>query len=375
MDGRINVTAASDNDWEQLLTFLPKGWEEKCRELGALRRFREFSGAPILLRTLLIPLLDGCSLRETSVRARMAHFADVSDVALLKRLNQAGEWFRWMADELLKMWTINDNSLKGTAMYRQLRAVDTTCVSEPGSTGTDWRIHYSFDIAKLECVEFTVTDHSVGESFKNFSIESGAVYAGDRGYYHPEGIEHVVAREGHVLVRMRVSGQKLYDGEGKVFDLLKHLRRLKGAHIGDWQVNFITQQGITVRGRVCAIRKSEVAAQKSIEKIYREYSKKQKVPSKETLEGAKYVFVFTTLTAEELPAVSALDFYRCRWQIELIFKRMKSILGLGHLPKQDPEGAKAWIHGKLFCAILIEALDRAADHFSPWGYPLQARTP
>ena len=68
--------------WDQLLGLLPENWQQKCRELGALRRLRSFDSAAPLLRTLLIHLLDGCSLRETKVRARMGGIADVSDVAL-----------------------------------------------------------------------------------------------------------------------------------------------------------------------------------------------------------------------------------------------------------------------------------------------------
>ena len=56
--------------------------------------------------------------------------------------------------------------------------------------------------------------------------------------------------------------------------------------------------------------------------------------------------------------------------MELAFKRLKSILELSHLPKQDPVGAKAWIQGKIFSAFLIEALISAGEHFFPWGYPI-----
>jgi len=374
MSSKVSAVAALDDDWAQLRAFLPEEWERKCRDLGAMKRFREFADAGTLLRTLLIHLLDGCSLRETAVRAREGEYADVSDVALLKRLNRAGEWFQWMAVELLKSWSYRRDAREGRTFTRAMRAVDATCVTEPGSTGTDWRIHYCFDLDRMECTEFKVTDHSVGETLKNFTIEPGALYLGDRGHYHPEGIEHVTRQQAHVLVRMTVSGPPLMNIAGRPFDLLRHLRRLKGADIGDWQVQFRARHGV-VRGRVCAIRKSSVAAQAAIEKLHREYARKQKTPSKEAIEGAKYVFIFTTLAADELPAASALDFYRERWQIELVFKRMKSILGLGHLPKQDPQGAKAWIHGKLFCAALIEALDRAAKRFSPWGYPLLSQTP
>ena len=60
--------------------------------------------------------------------------------------------------------------------------------------------------------------------------------------------------------------------------------------------------------------------------------------------------------------------YRRRWQIELAFKRLKSLLQLGHLKKVDKEGAKAWLQGKLLVACLIETLILTAERFSPWGY-------
>ena len=55
---------------------------------------------------------------------------------------------------------------------------------------------------------------------------------------------------------------------------------------------------------------------------------------------------------------------------QLVFKRMKSILGLGHLPKKDPLSAQAWLEGKLLVGLLIERMVDAAASFFPWGYPL-----
>jgi len=59
----------------------------------------------------------------------------------------------------------------------------------------------------------------------------------------------------------------------------------------------------------------------------------------------------------------------------MVFKRLKSIIGLGHLKKTDTEAAKAWIHGKLLVAFLIEALIVAGERFSPWGYPIRQGVP
>ena len=74
----------------------------------------------------------------------------------------------------------------------------------------------------------------------------------------------------------------------------------------------------------------------------------------------------TTQTASKI-----LEWYRLRWQIELAFKRLKSLAQLGHLPKYDDESSRAWLYGKLFVALLTDKLARIGRDFSPWGYLLQ----
>ena len=60
--------------------------------------------------------------------------------------------------------------------------------------------------------------------------------------------------------------------------------------------------------------------------------------------------------------------YRARWQIELAFKRLKSLVQLGHLKKHDEIAARAWLQGKLLVAFLVDALLVTAERISPWGY-------
>jgi hypothetical protein len=66
------------SDWELVMRFLPEGWREKARGAGALRRRgRKFRSSEALLRTLLVHLGGGCSLKETAVRARLGELAEV----------------------------------------------------------------------------------------------------------------------------------------------------------------------------------------------------------------------------------------------------------------------------------------------------------
>ncbi len=123
---------------------------EKARELGALRRSRGFPDAETLLRTLLIHLGDGCSLKETVARAKHGGLVDVSSVALFKRLKCSGEWLRWMACSVMTDWFSNQSGdLFGSDL--RVRLIDGSNVQEPGSTGSSWKIHYSvgFTVAAL----------------------------------------------------------------------------------------------------------------------------------------------------------------------------------------------------------------------------------
>ena len=139
--------------------------------------------------------------------------------------------------------------------------------------------------------------------------------------------------------------------------------------MGDWSVRLSVGEGYC-EGRICALRKSKEAINRARRQVEFTCQRKQKPISEGALEASEYICLFTTVPSHELSTMQALEAYRSRWQIELCFKRLKSLLGLGHLPKQDPERAKAWIQGKLFCALLIERFVSYAEAFSPWGYAM-----
>lgn len=357
------------DDWEIIESFLPDGWRKKGRELWAIRRCRNFSSPDELLRVLFIHLAEGCSLRETSVRVKEGGIATISDVALLKRLKSSGEWFRWMAEGVMR----NCVEKQPAAVFGEgvrLRLIDGTTVEEPGATGTTWRIHYSIQLPSLGCDEVKITGPDVGESFELFNFRRGEIVLGDRGYCRRKDIAHVVACGADVVIRGHLTTLPLKDTNGDEWSILKHLKTLSGAKVGDWDVWFPCN-GKTIKGRICALRKSKEAAEIAKQKALRVALKKGHAIRPETLEGAEYVFVFTTLDRKKFSPITVLEMYRGRWQIEIAFKRLKSIIGLGHLKKTDIIGAKAWIHGKLLVAFLIEALISAGERFFPWGYPIR----
>ena len=130
----------------------------------------------------------------------------------------------------------------------------------------------------------------------------------------------------------------------------------------------MARAGPPVAGRICAVRKTDEAIEVAHAKIRRTAQRKGKQVRPETLRFARFVIVFTTYPEEEFPVSDVLEWYRLRWQVELVFKRFKSLAQLGHLPKHDEVSAQAWLYGKLLVALLVEKVVRHARSISPWGY-------
>jgi hypothetical protein len=349
-------------EWEVIESVLPAGWQEAARETGALRRTRGFRDAAVLLRVLLIHLVEGCSLRETAVRADAGGLAKVSDVALLGRLRGCGEWFRWMVEQMSRRLSTTTHEVLGG---KRVRLVDATVVCEPGATGSTWRIHYMIDLSSLACEQLDVTLPDEGETLTRFEVQENDVLMADRGLAHRRGIRHVVEHGGHVIVRSNMVSVPLEDDKGRPLALLPKLRKLPVGQARAWPALVRDERG-TIAVHVCALKKSAEQRRKAQAKLREVASRKGRNLQPDTLEAAGYVVVLTTLP--DVSAQQILELYRHRWQIELAFKRLKSLLQLGHLKKTDPQGAKAWLQGKLFVATLIETLIAVGERFSPWGY-------
>lgn len=363
MDG-----ADLDREWDILAQFLPAGWREAARTEGALVRAREIDSPDTLLRLILLHAAAGLSLRQTVARAEVAGLAKVSDVALHKRLRSSEAWLRVLCQGLLEEVRCKLAIPEAVQNFR-LRAVDATTVEEPGATGTSWRVHYSIALPSLECDFFEVTDSKGGETFRRFPAQTGDVVLADRGYCHRPGVADILSRGAHVIVRLNHQNFPLTEEAGRALNILSRLRRLKDHSPGEWTANF-EFDGVRHLGRLCAVRKSIAAAEQARERIIREATKKQKEVSPNALEAAGYVFVFTTLPPNKASCEEVLALYRARWQIELAFKRMKSLFGAGHVPKYDPDSARAWIQAKLLAVLMIERLEQEAARFSPWGFVL-----
>lgn len=365
----------SEEDWEILLSLFPSKWESMGYRTGAVKRLRGFESLESLLRVLLLHVGRGWSLRETAVRAKLAGLADVSDVTLLNRLQQAESWLRELCQQ---MWKDNGVDLQRACFGLPVRVVDASSIKEAGKTGSEWRLHYSLRLPNLECDYFQLTPRlgaGNGEKLRRFVMRAGEVVLADAGYCHPDGIASVVEQQAEVVVRLNPIMLPLYDAQHRRFALLTAVERLqRPGQMGDWPV-LLRVGGNWIAGRLCGLRKSEEAIAQAQRKITLLQNRGKMRGTEETRKLACYVLVFTTLPLATASTGQILETYRIRWQIELTFKRLKSIVQLGQIPKRDDHSSRAWLYGKLFLALLSQKLMRVGKTFSPWGYYLPSGSP
>ena len=306
-----------ETNWQTLLSLFPSNWQELAMETGASKRLRGVPSVEALMRTLLLHLVRGYSLQETVVRAKAAGVAELSAVALFKRLRQAEAWFHELCCALLPTTGI---LLPEQSTHLRVRLVDSTTVKEPGKTGSLWRLHYSFQLPEFCCDHFVLSPSEgvgTGDSFSQFPLAGGEHLIGDRGYSYVSGVEHIATRGGFVLVRLNPLSLPLFTPKGQRLPLLRRVATLRTAgQVGEWPA-VVQGDKRLVRGRFCAVRKSEEAIKLAEKRLKRKASKKGREIQPETWEYAKYIMVFSTFSPQWFSTAEILQWYRVRWQVEV----------------------------------------------------------
>lgn len=354
-----------ETQWEYLLSMLPAkvDLEASARDKGALLRRRVVRSAETLLR-LALAYCCGLSLRQTSCWAHLQGLGKLSQVGVMKCLRRSAAWL-----EFLVVTKLAERAECRQIQGLRLRLVDATTVSAPGSQGTDWRVHLGFDLGSLTIDAVELTGAEGGESLSRFQVGAREVLIGDRGYAHRRGLWSVRQAGGDFLVRSTWQNLPLQTLGGESFDLLRAARSLPEGEVGEFAVQTVATRKVpAMTARMIILRKSEEAAEQAREKIRKEARKKGRAVDPKTLEAAGYIFLLTSLPAAQLKASEVLELYRFRWQVELAFKRLKSLWDLGSVPAKDPDLARAYIYAKLLIAVLVEDLTQEVLRATPpWG--------
>jgi hypothetical protein len=354
---KIDVLAG----WRTIASFLPPEYEALAAEHKQVEtKFgnAKIADADTLLRFIFLHVGAELPLRQTVVVMAEAGLPSVSPMRLHKKLGRAVPYLRALVERMVSWPTEGAAERWGGYVFT---AVDASVVCGPGAVGTDARIHTKLRVADVSLDDVQVTDEFGGETFRRFAWRPGELAVADRAYFTPVGIQHVLDEGADVLVRYRLGSVDLYDANGEAVDVL-----VASAHLGVGEtLDLDVAAKLPDRnapGRLIAYRLPDDAVERARERLRRE---KGAELSARVFESAKYVLLFTTAERARLDADRCLRGYRLRWQIELQFKRWKSLCGFDMLPNQRDDTTLAWLYTKVLLGLVLDRMASIPTELSP----------
>lgn len=348
--------------FEALLGRLPAGLDLDvlARETKAIERKREVESGATLLRLALARGPGGLSLNATAAWARMLGLGDLSDPAVKFRLDKAVEFLDAVLNTQLA-------SLSAGASVRWagrvLRASDGSCFREAGATTTSWRLHAVYDLGRGGFAALELSDRHGAERITRGAPVAGEIRIADRNFARAcelARFREESADQADFIVRAGWNAFSLTGVAGTRFDLIAHLDGLptdmEAQEVMVWAKTGSRAPALPLR--LIIQRKSEDATAAARAKLLRDASRRQKRLDPRSLVAAEFLILATSLPNAGYPAREVLDVYRLRWQIELAFKRLKSLLHMDRLPTRTERASRSWLTAHLILALLCDDLSQ-----------------
>ena len=348
----MEPTPLHADQWEYVRTLLPPDLEQSAKTLNALVRCRNVPDGAALMRMALAYAVSDLSLKDVAAWASSLELAAISGPGLFYRLREAEAWLGHVLGQVLQ------GQVSCSPMKWPLRVVDATVINGPGPVSVQWRAHVLVDPGTGGFRAVELTGDEGGEKLGRHSLQAGEVVLGDRGYATARGVHAAKTAGADVLVRMNPVTLRMCDQHQKRIHLEKRERKVP--KIGGVEFNVVVPV--------------PPAPTKS-HKTWNSANAIAWIPARAIAgrtRNGEVIWVLTTLSPSALPTASALELYRFRWQIELLFKRLKSLLHLDTLPSRQGPTAKSWMLARLLAAALAQQLVQPSGPLSPWGYQISA---
>jgi hypothetical protein len=328
-------------EWERVRTLLPSDLEQSAHQTHALLRCRNVPDAAALIRMALAYALSDLFLKDVAAWASTLEVAEITGPGLFYRLRAAEAWLERVLAQLL-----SEQAPRAIGGW-PLRVVDGTVLNGPGQPragqpSVQWRAHVLINPATGGFDRVELIDDSGGEKLARHPLAKGELILGDRAYGTARGLHAARQAEAHVVVRFNPATLRTCDPGRK--RLLLQEKEAQVPAVGARESNLL----IPVPPPASKSHKPWDSA-KAIAWL------EAPAIAARTRTG-EAIWLLTTLPAIHLAAVDTMALYRLRWQIELLFKRLKSLLHLDSLPSRQGPTAKSWMLARLIAAALAQRL-------------------
>lgn len=338
-------------NWQELVEVIPDDLDRSAKEHRALRRRRGIKSGVDLLRLILLYAIV-LSLRQTAIWAVGLQLCDISRQAIEKRVLNSTAWLRHLVAILLSTVVSMPTHLWDTINRLLLR--DGSTISRPGSPGTEFRLHLSWQPFALQPIALTMTDAHTGEGLTDAGIQAGDLVLADRAYGIWREIRVVLDALAYLVIRLTWSNLPLCTPDGQPFDLPSWLRSIPASQQMAEVIVYAADDPQQRPLRLVAGRVPPEKAKETRDAVYRRAHKKKRSPHPNTLLAAGFVVLLTNLPALAWPTQTILAWYRVRWQVEWCFRRWKSLCCLDQLPAYPAAIAEPVLLAKIIIILLMQ---------------------
>lgn len=295
---------------------------------------------------------------------------DLSDVALMKRLQGSGDFLAAVMTRLLPQ-------IEGMASEigwegSPIRLADSSLFTGPGRAGGQHRLHASYDPARQFFTTLEVSPVKKGESLLHAGIEAGDIAAGDRNYAKTPQLRAIDEKQAFYVVRTGIHSVRVLDAASA--QRLTSALVLEALGTQDQaELDVILEEtkiakaakSAPLSARLIITRASAALQDHEEARIRRSRSRNGTEPTQQTKDLAGVVLFLTNLPRQDWPIARVGALYRLRWQIELAFKMLKSAFYMRDVPAKEPRLARTWILANLIAALLAHLLADALEQAIP----------
>lgn len=229
----------------------------------------------------------------------------------------------------------------------------------PGK-GDDWRLHAQYDPAQGRFCDLVLTTSRQAECVSRTRIGAGRTLVTDRNYARVRGFQATLAAGSDFITRIGWRSLALNDATGERIDVIALLGDGAGPH-----EHRVRVKGIDRDFRlVIEAMPPEIAERQRVRRARKANKKSHKLDPR-TTQAAGFLMLLTSLPVETVPAERVIATYRDRWQVEIGFKRLKTLGRLDELPSADPVLARTWLLAHLIAAVLTDDLANEIVGFPP----------